>query len=185
MSSPIVIIAPENDTHALVIKKVLDTDFSTEAVIWDTSGLSANDFLAFYLDSSKGLFRVNLLGRLLESDAIHSIWWRRPNGFNLEKDISDEKVAHFCTNEYSALLHGALASLTIPVVNVPHAESLANRKPFQLNMAQKLGLDIPKTLISNDPNEVRCFWEENHKDCIYKTLTPTPYRLSETRKLTH
>jgi hypothetical protein len=183
MDRTIVIIAPDNDTHASVIKRVLDTDFATEAVIWDTSHLPANDFLTFRPQASDGLLRLNLSGRVLRSGDIHSIWWRRPNGFNLSKDICDEKVARFCTNEYSALLHGALASLTIPIVNTPHAESLANRKPFQLTMAQKSGLDTPNTLISNDPGQVRAFWEENHRDCIYKTLTPISDRFCETRRL--
>lgn len=184
MNPVVVIVAPENDAHALVIKSTLDTEHGVEAVIWDTSRLPVNDFLTFRPKAAKGLISLNLSGRELESEDIYSIWWRRPNGFNLSKDIRDEKIARFCTREYSALLHGALASLKVPIVNMPHAESLANRKAFQLTITQQCGLHTPNTLISNDPEQVEEFWKQNHKDCIYKTLTPTPDQFRETRHLT-
>ena len=166
-----------------VVKQVLEKDFDSEAVIWDTSDLTGHDFLTFRPEAGDGFLGLSLAGRVLSHDDIHSIWWRRPNGFNLSKDVYGEKVARFCTNEYSALLDGALASLPCPMVNTPQKETLANRKPFQLKMAQSVGLPIPNTLISNDPEQVRSFWEANQNDCIYKSLTPTPDQFRETRRL--
>jgi glutathione synthase/RimK-type ligase-like ATP-grasp enzyme len=50
-------------------------------------------------------------------------------------------------------------------------------------MAQYVGLSIPKTLMSNDPIEIRSFWKRNEGKCIYKPFTPPSWQLAETRIL--
>lgn len=48
----------------------------------------------------------------------------------------------------------------IPIVNPPEHGSVVQLKPFQLHAAQNVGLNIPKTLITNNPTRVRKFVEE-------------------------
>jgi hypothetical protein len=50
-----------------------------------------------------------------------------------------------------------LEEIDIPIINNPFAEFRATYKPLQLTMAQRIGLDIPKTIMSNDPNLIRDF----------------------------
>jgi len=183
MDTKILIVAPKDDTHALVVQKVLDTEFDIEAIIWDTSRLNGEEFLTFCPNSNSDLLYLNLSDRTIDSSHFHSIWWRRVGKLNFSKEIHDKKIVDFCAREYSTLFHGAFASLKSPVINSPHAESLANRKPYQLLIAKESGLIIPNTIISNDPSRIRAFWEENYKNCIYKTLTPASDRFLETRRL--
>ena len=48
-------------------------------------------------------------------------------------------------------------------------------KPFQLTEATRLGLTIPKTLITNEPTEMRAFYNECRGEMIYKTMSALEY----------
>jgi glutathione synthase/RimK-type ligase-like ATP-grasp enzyme len=52
-------------------------------------------------------------------------------------------------------------------------EVIAERKPYQLHLAQTAGLTVPNTLISNDPRRVQEFVEESQGTAVFKTLTGT------------
>jgi glutathione synthase/RimK-type ligase-like ATP-grasp enzyme len=184
MPQPVLIVAPANDLHALTVQRVLEKDFSAESIIWDTARLSKNERIAFYPREAEELFQLKLDQCSIRHTEIQSIWWRRPNGFAKSKGADAGAVSNFNRNEYSALLHGALSSLNVPILNDPHAQTRANRKPFQLSVAHGLGLNIPETIISNDPQAIQAFWESRGRNCIFKTLTPMEGRLLETRRLT-
>ena len=184
MPQPILIVAPANDVHALTVQRVLEKDFSAESIIWATAQLSENERINFYPRETEDPFHLKLDQCLLRRTGIHSIWWRRPNGFAATRGAAGGAVSNFNRNEYSALLHGALSSLDVPILNDPYVETRASRKPFQLSVAHGLGLNIPETIISNDPQAIQTFWERRGRNCIYKTLTPMEGRLLETRRLT-
>ena len=43
----------------------------------------------------------------------------------------------------------------VRLANPPHAGSVLQLKPFQLHVLRKLGAQVPRTLISNDPEAIR------------------------------
>ncbi|MHB8877713.1 MAG: ATP-grasp domain-containing protein [Myxococcaceae bacterium] len=55
------------------------------------------------------------------------------------------------------------------LVNPPHAGSVYQFKPFQLDALRALGARVPRTLISNDPAAVRAF-HLKHRDVIFKPV---------------
>lgn len=55
------------------------------------------------------------------------------------------------------------------VINPPQAASVLQYKPFQLHAMQRLGIPVPRTLITNDPARVRAFYEAV-PEVIYKPL---------------
>lgn len=64
------------------------------------------------------------------------------------------------SREASAFYVSWLLSLQargVRVVNAPHAASVLQYKPFQLDALRRLGARVPRTLISNDPDAVRDF----------------------------
>ncbi len=183
MEPIVLIVAPEDDAHALVIKHMLDEAYNTEAVIWDVSQLSNEDYLSFSPIMPADDYSLTISGRKFDRENLQSIWWRRPNISEISKKINDQKIRKFCSREYTELIIGSIANLDVPIINNPHTESQANHKAYQLSVAQQCSLNIPNTLISNDPNRVEYFWLVNNKDCIYKTLSPIPDQFRETRKL--
>jgi glutathione synthase/RimK-type ligase-like ATP-grasp enzyme len=183
MPKPVLIIAPQNDVHALTVQRVLELNFAAEAIIWDISLLFEKELLSFYPRHPNEIFHLNLTNHSIKEKDIHSVWWRRVEGFNKLPTSWGDKVARFSKNEYLSLIYGSITSLNIPVINNPYAETFANRKPYQLSIANSLGLTIPETLISNDPDAIKEFWIKNNRNCIYKTLTPMPDKMLETRRL--
>lgn len=53
-------------------------------------------------------------------------------------------------------------------VNPLASDPRADLKPVQLAAAVRAGLTIPRTLISNDPSQIRCFLEELRGRTVYK-----------------
>lgn len=66
-------------------------------------------------------------------------------------------------------------------VNPLEARAEANSKPAQLVAARNAGFQIPETLISNDPDEIRNFWVEHNGDVICKFFTPAFWRREDGR----
>lgn len=63
----------------------------------------------------------------------------------------------------------SLQARGVRVVNPPHAASVLQYKPFQLDVLRRLGARVPRTLISNDPTAARAFHAEV-KDVVFKPL---------------
>ena len=68
-------------------------------------------------------------------------------------------------------------------INPPALDNKAIHKPYQLALAQSLGLEIPHTLMTSDPDEAREFWRVCNGDVIYKQFLALPNAWAETRRL--
>jgi len=62
-------------------------------------------------------------------------------------------------------------------------DAAAHHKPWQLAVAQKVGLEIPPTLMTNDPEAAREFSRRHDGDIIYKQFLALPDTWRETRRL--
>ncbi|MFI6404438.1 ATP-grasp ribosomal peptide maturase [Streptomyces sp. NPDC050548] len=72
-------------------------------------------------------------------------------------------------------LGGILYALDGPLwVNHPLRDTAADYKPAQLAVARRLGLTVPATLVTNDPDKARQFTAA-HGPVVAKTLRWTPY----------
>jgi glutathione synthase/RimK-type ligase-like ATP-grasp enzyme len=68
-------------------------------------------------------------------------------------------------------------------VNDPARDAVAAHKPYQLALAQKIGLEIPPTLMTNDVAEARAFFRQHEGEVIYKQFIALPDSWRETRRL--
>lgn len=110
-------------------------------------------------------------------------WWRRPLPYTLHDDL-DPKVMSFAYTECHEAFAGALALLNATWVNPPHLDERAHHKPLQLATAVRVGLAVPRTLVTNDPDEVRRFIADlGPARTIYKTFLATAEHWRETRVL--
>jgi hypothetical protein len=182
MEDTILIVAPPEDAHARALGIVLERDFNAVATIWDSAGFPSTDTISLTLVDGGVKCHAGLLdGRAIPMASLRSIWWRRPGKYRIDQAVTDPDIRHFCSQESDASFKGTVEALGVPIVNAPAAEASARRKPLQLVKAAKAGLTIPRTLMSNDPGEVRHFWESVNHRCIYKSFTPPAERLAETR----
>jgi glutathione synthase/RimK-type ligase-like ATP-grasp enzyme len=113
-----------------------------------------------------------------------AVWWRRPQ----QPSVADavRRVAHqnFALSESHEALTGLWHSVDAFWVNEPARDVVANRKAYQLKLATELGLEIPRTLISNCREAVRDFVQDvGVGKMIYKAFSATEQDWRETRLL--
>jgi ATP-grasp ribosomal peptide maturase len=109
------------------------------------------------------------IGKPVDLGKVASIWYRRPLDFTFSSEL-DPDARRFARDEALHGLGGVLRSVDCRWVNHPEKEVSAGYKPFQLASARRLGLSIPRTLITNDPEAARSFIQGPGQSYIYKTL---------------
>ncbi|GAA2976080.1 ATP-grasp ribosomal peptide maturase [Streptomyces fulvorobeus] len=117
--------------------------------------------------------QVRTLSRTTDLAQLRAVYWRRPVWPTFQQ-LGDND-ARFAAAQVRYGLGGTLFALDGPLwVNHPLRNAAADYKPAQLALAQRLGLTVPPTLVTNDPVEARAFITA-HGQVIYKTLRWTPY----------
>lgn len=107
--------------------------------------------------------------RSVRLEAVTSVWYRRPAPFTT--DPAPQQAHRECAVKESAhAVGGIFTAFPARWVNLPAVELRARYKPLQLKVAREAGLRIPKTLITNDPEEVPRFHRECGTPIVYKTL---------------
>ena len=121
------------------------------------------------------LIGISQAGKTIDLSRFDRIWRRR--GENVQIDLGkvhpDDRA--FVNAEAEAAAQGwrELSALSASKWINPVAEGQrAGNKPYQLGKAIEMGLRVPKTLISNTPQEIRDFYNDCNGGVIYKPLTP-------------
>jgi glutathione synthase/RimK-type ligase-like ATP-grasp enzyme len=113
-----------------------------------------------------------------------AIWWRRPQPLGLHPELKDRAMASFAYTEAHEAITGLWQSLDTFWINNPTRDEVAARKAYQLRLAQQVGLTIPRTLITNDPDAARAFANDQGADAtVYKAFSATVDHWRETRVL--
>src|ERR1044072_2728306 len=126
--------------------------------------------IAYYDRSGERLMLTNNEGEF-DLREVTAVWHRRISfGAQLPKTL-DKQMRHASLGETSAAAHGMLASLkAFRMDHLPHIRHAEN-KQLQLQIARELGLEIPRTLTTNDPNTVRAFAESCENGIVTKMLS--------------
>jgi MvdC family ATP-grasp ribosomal peptide maturase len=110
----------------------------------------------------------------LRGQDIRSVWLRRLVSPRLDESL-EPSFREGCLRESRAALEGALDGLEAAgcrFVNPLEADQAAQNKPRQLRLAHALGLEIPRTLVTNDAARVRALFEQVNGRMVAKMLTP-------------
>jgi glutathione synthase/RimK-type ligase-like ATP-grasp enzyme len=89
------------------------------------------------------------------TDGITAVWQSLAVGTALP--AMDPGMRETCVAASELALVGLLDSLQVFQLDPHWAKARADNKPHQLRVAQRVGLDIPATIITNDPDAVRAF----------------------------
>ncbi|HEY8471675.1 MAG TPA: ATP-grasp ribosomal peptide maturase [Natronosporangium sp.] len=115
-----------------------------------------------------GLLR--LPERTVSLQDVGCVYYRRPTRFDLPAGMS-EQVRRWSTIEARMGFGGVLSAMP-RWLNHPVDIGRAEYKPVQLAFAQACGLDVPATLVTNDPAEAVRFLNEIGP-AVYKPFHPT------------
>ncbi|WP_027344063.1 ATP-grasp ribosomal peptide maturase [Hamadaea tsunoensis] len=108
---------------------------------------------------------IRTASRTLNLTDISGAWWRRPSRIEVTGVAAD--TAEWATMEARAGFRGLMA--TLPWLNDPDRMAYAGHKALQLSVARYVGLRVPPTLITNDPDRVHAF-AAAHGPLIYKPI---------------
>lgn len=102
-----------------------------------------------------------------------SVWFRRPGKpfeFAPKEIRPRESVITFIENQWHTFIEGLKCIDDVFWINDPDKNHIAENKIFQLKLAQKIGLRIPKTCITNDKEEATNFIQECGGKVVAKAL---------------
>ena len=118
---------------------------------------------------------AQLLTEAGEQAAVHevrAVWARKLWPPRMADDL-DERYRSMCVSESVAALEGFLDALHNArwINNLDHQRNAEN-KQRQLRLAARVGLGVPKTLVTNDPAAARQFFAETDGQTVAKLLRP-------------
>ncbi len=179
----VMILSSYEDPHAHAVMEALRAR-NTHVELLELSEFPTR--LALSMAFEDGTHRFTLKrtgGGRLDLFTIGAVWWRRPQGFRLPDAISDPVHRRFAMSEAATAFSGLYQAMDALWVNDPVRDEAAHHKPWQLALAQQIGMKIPVTLMTNDPEEAREFWREHEGQVIYKIFRALPEAWRETRRL--
>lgn len=106
--------------------------------------------------------------REVDLDRLAAVWYRRPTAFDFGPDM-DEPERLFARKEAQQAIGGILRATDCLWVNRPDIDAVGELKPYQLELAKRLGLRVPRTLLTNEPAEVAALVARADRPLVYKS----------------
>ena len=179
----VLIVSSFADPHARGVIAEL-AKLGTEVELLDLADYPGKLTLTLAFGDGKRRFLLKRPGEgQLDLDTVRAVWWRRPGAFSLPELLRDPAHRRLAQSEANAAFQGLFAAMEALWINEPTLDALASYKPYQLALAQRLGLEIPHTVMTSDPEEAREFWRVCQSDVIYKQFIALPDAWWETRRL--
>ena len=135
----------------------------------DTGDFPSRITLGAYYDGGIWHGTLQCENERYQLESIKSVLYRRPTHYRMS-ELLPQQEQRFAEDEAKYGFGGVLRSLDCFWVSLPDAIHAAGYKPRQLRLAAELGLHVPRTLITNNPDEVQAFYEQCGGEIIFKTI---------------
>jgi glutathione synthase/RimK-type ligase-like ATP-grasp enzyme len=169
MSRNVLIYTVGNDFHANVIGNALKLR-GNHIFRWVGEEYPRGSTASISFHDKKSGVILKMSDLKLSSDDVDVVWFRR-RMLPEAPAIVDRRDSEFSTSELRTANSANFNFLESSFwINTHSSAGLCDLKPVQLNLATAAGLNIPSTLVSNDPVEIRDFIS-SVKVCIYKPLS--------------
>lgn len=179
----ILVISTDSDSHANAVMASVAAQGGS-ATLLDLSHFPQRMQLAISYTQAHSSFVLARSGDTLDLARCSAIWWRRPQPFELHPELGDPTNRSFAYTECHFAISGLWLNLDAFWVNHPTLDEKAGQKVFQLETAKSIGLEIPRTLITNDPDRANEFIETAGADkTVFKAFSGTEQAWRETRVL--
>lgn len=163
------------DTHVPLVSQRL-ADAGHQVVRFDTDRVGKGCSISFASEGRRADPYLIVDDVVISATDVGSVWWRRPEAIR-PGAFQDAEAGRFAEQEWAAAVHGVLRSIDALWVSHPESIKLASHKIMQLQLAQRLGLQTPATLVSADPSQVREFCERNDYRVVAKLVSGGPPRV--------
>ena len=178
----ILVVSYPEDPHAQRVIGHL-VQGQQDVLLFDISDLPERARITIdYPDHSQPRIELHRDGDMVtDFSAVHAVWWRRPQAVNLSS-VTNSDAYTFTANEWQEAIGGLWQLIDVRWMNQPARDEVASRKAYQLRVAAEMGLAVPRTLITSDPDRARAFIEAHGLGkTIFKTFSATHAIWRETR----
>jgi glutathione synthase/RimK-type ligase-like ATP-grasp enzyme len=177
----VVILTEPLDAHCDAVLDHLERA-GVEAVRFHTEDLLQDVDISCAVTPS-GPFTGRLLirssKRLIRTESIRSIWCRRPTLPRCPPEVQPG-ARRFAEREAAHILRGLYACAGgVHWVSHPLSILRASAKLYQLELARSMGLRIPRTLVTNSPQDAMGFFDALPGDAAVKSLSGEPVSSGE------
>lgn len=178
-----VIIAPKLDVHAFAVQHAAKKLGSSVTVI-DTADFTQQFGLAATWNSTHtGGWLFSRDKECIDLSDLTGLWWRRPRNPAVS-ELVEPDFSNVAVTESKEAIFGSLNALVKLTFNDTAKSRAASQKALQLTVAKNVGLTIPDTLITNDPNRAREFYDIHSGRIIYKVFRGPEFGFYPTRMVT-
>jgi len=174
------IVSHPEDLHTREVVRHLDT-LGAGSVLIDTARFPVDVTLTTTQDADGWSADWVGAGATTSARDLRVMWWRRPQPFVLHPEVTGAQDRGFSHGECAAAVAGLWSCLGAHWVNDPDRDEAASRKMWQLQVAAGLGLRVPRTCMTNDPQRARAFVAAQPGGAIFKSFSATPQTWRETR----
>jgi glutathione synthase/RimK-type ligase-like ATP-grasp enzyme len=120
---------------------------------------------------SEGKPSIKIDGRRYKAEDVSHIWYRRPEKIK-DGCFDDSPESRYALAEWTEFIECFFAHVPkAKWVNHPAFNTLASRKLEQLTTAITLGFKVPDTLATQEPDELRSFFNKHQGKIIVKPLS--------------
>jgi hypothetical protein len=178
----ILVVSHAGDDHLAPVLTELDR-IGGEAAVVDTSTIPATTAMCAEHATGADRWRLRLAdGTWLDLGTCRSGWWRRPLPSMPDLRIPDQAQAAWAANETFEAMAGFWDALPITWVSPRRSIELSMMKTWQLPTARSAGLEVPRTMITSDPEQARAFIDRiGLGGVICKAFSATQDNWRETR----
>jgi glutathione synthase/RimK-type ligase-like ATP-grasp enzyme len=162
----ILVLGNSKDVHAAHLKNAL-TQAGVKAEYLDTALFPTQISLSWQPDTQDGYLTLSDGCQLNLSD-IHSIFWRNFSGVQIPP-INDPYQQRIAFNDAMSALRSLMQGTSIHWINSWQAYQFHKEKPLQLSKAKQIGINIPATLITNNPEAIAQF-AKSYEKAIFKPV---------------
>ena len=179
----ILILSSDDDVHARhVMQHIAQRGHS--ATLLNLADFPKDAHLIFEAGQPSSRRLMQYRGQTIDLSKVSSVWWRRPQPYGMNPVVTDPVLDHFAIREVDEAIQGLWLTLDAEWINVPSRDQDASRKAWQLDVARAVGLTVPRTLITTDPDAARGFVAREGVDrTIYKPFQGSEDAWRETRLL--
>jgi len=164
------IITTVGDIHAYAVREALKAK-GYDALLWHSSSFPVNGKESVIFRSDGGNCIVDDGEIKFSGNRFLTIWRRRP-AFKLNYSILHTSDIQYASYQCSSFRRGFFYFLEKGsfCINPCQAALNANSKVVQNCIAYKLGIKMPKTLYSNNPETIKEFIKDNDNRVVFKPL---------------
>ena len=169
MNVLIITYSQDNESIPLVIKAIEQQ--GGQAFRFDTDRFPTEIALdVYYTQETEQLILANG-SKKLDLNEVSAVWYRRLATGGLIPNTIEPQMRQAAIGESRATILGMIASLEAFHLDSRVKVEQAKQKQLQLRVARALGLEIPRTLTTNNPESVLSFAQECRGGIVTKMLS--------------